>query len=74
MKVNELIERLEELADADFGETEVHFAYNYGDHWRTVVAPEVKTVRVEHVKMSGYHRMPVLKDEDNETKQVVVIQ
>ena len=35
MLVRDLIELLEGY-DADM---EVHFAYGYGDHWRTTVAP-----------------------------------
>ena len=40
MKVREPIEALQEL-DGDDG---VHFTYNYGDRWRTQVAPEVEYV------------------------------
>ena len=40
MQVKELIEQLKYM-DQD---AEVHFAYNYGDHWRTEVAPKVSQV------------------------------
>lgn len=64
MKVAELIELLQmENPDA-----EVHFSYNYGDHWRTQVAPEVDTVETGFVKFSDYHRMPkVVEYDDYET-------
>lgn len=60
MKVSELIELLQmENPDA-----EVHYSYNYGDHWRTQVAPTVDTVTTGRVVYSDYHRMPKLVDED----------
>jgi len=69
MKVRELIAELRQH-DLD---AEVHFAYNYGDHARTTVAPKVETVDEYAVKHSDYHRMPVL-DEDGEDQMVVVLQ
>jgi hypothetical protein len=67
MKVSELIELLQmENPDA-----EVHFQYNYGDHWRTQVAPKVRDVEQGFVAYSDYHRMPKVYepdyDEDDET-------
>jgi hypothetical protein len=67
MKVSELIELLQmESPDA-----EVHFSYNYGDHWRTQVAPTVDSVETGFVTFSEYHRMPKVYepdyDEDDET-------
>ena len=53
MLVRDLIELLQEM-DADM---EVHFAYNYGDHWRTEVAPKIGDVREGVVAYSEYHRM-----------------
>ena len=41
MQVFQLIERLMDLDP----NAEVHFSYNYGDHWRTEVAPVVGEVR-----------------------------
>ena len=61
MQVKELIEMLQDMnQDAD-----VHFAYNYGDHWRTEVAPKVGRVDEGAVVYSEYHRMDKLMDEDN---------
>jgi hypothetical protein len=40
MTVQELINTLQ-FMDMN---AEVHFAYNYGDHWRTEVAPRVSDV------------------------------
>ena len=53
MLVRDLIELLEGY-EADM---EVHFAYGYGDHWRTEVAPKVSNVREGVVEYSDYHRM-----------------
>jgi len=53
MKVSQLIEQLQYM-DKD---AEVHFAYNYGDHWRTQVAPSVASVEEGVVEFSDYHRM-----------------
>jgi hypothetical protein len=61
MNVRELIELLQDM-DEDL---EVHFSYNYGDHWRTEVAPVVDTVEVANVTYSDYHEMHRLVD-DNE--------
>ena len=59
MKVSQLIAMLEgEDQDAD-----VHFSYNYGDHWRTEVAPKVSNVTVGIVEFSDYHRMDKLVGE-----------
>ena len=60
MNVAELIEELK-LMDP---EAEVHFAYNYGDHWRTTVAPRVDNVSEGVVEFSDYHRMDRLVEED----------
>jgi hypothetical protein len=60
MKVRELIEELKNFDP----ESEVHFSYNYGDHWRTIVAPAVEHADEEFVTHSEYHRMPRLLDPD----------
>ena len=60
MLVSELIEELQNM-DPD---AEVHFSYNYGDHWRTQVAPRVDSVDVGQVKYSDYHRMPKVVEHD----------
>jgi len=62
MTVQELITRLQQ-EDPD---APVHFAYNSGDHWRTVVAPQVKKLTAAAVTHSDYHGAPVLADEDEE--------
>jgi hypothetical protein len=61
MLVRDLIEMLEGC-DADM---EVHFAYNYGDHWRTEVAPAVGRVDEGAVVYSEYHRMDKIVENDD---------
>ena len=61
MLVRDLIELLEGY-DADM---EVHFSYNYGDHWRTQVAPTVDSVTTGRVTYSDYHRMHKVLDEED---------
>jgi hypothetical protein len=60
MTVQELINTLQ-FMDMN---AEVHFAYNYGDHWRTEVAPCVSDVREGVVEFSEYHRMDRIAKED----------
>jgi hypothetical protein len=60
MQVFQLIEQLMDLDP----NAEVHFSYNYGDHWRTEVAPKVGSVLEGTVKYSEYHSMDRLLDED----------
>ena len=62
MKVKDLIEQLGYM-DA---EADVHFAYGYGDHWRTTVAPKVRQVFEGAVEYSDYHRMDKLADDEFE--------
>ena len=61
MKVSELIEQLGYM-DQD---AEVHFSYNYGDHWRTNVAPAVGRVDTGAVVYSDYHRMDKIVENDD---------
>lgn len=61
MLVSELIEELQGMNP----DAEVHFAYNFGDYWRTQVAPKVDKVYEGHVVYSDYHRMPKLVDSDD---------
>ena len=74
MLVRDLIELLEGY-DADM---EVHFAYNYGDHWRTEVAPKVGRVDEGAVVYSEYHRMDKMVEDngdcdfDEETGEEIV--
>ena len=58
MKVSQLIEQLQGMNP----EAEVHYAYNYGDHWRTEVAPKVDRVDEGVVEFSEYHRMDKMVD------------
>jgi len=61
MQVKELIEILSRYDQ----EADVHFAYGYGDHWRTQVAPAISQVFDGVVEYSDYHRMDKLvEDED----------
>jgi len=61
MKVSQLIAMLEgEDQDAD-----VHFSYNYGDHWHTEVAPKLSNVTVGIVEYSEYHRMDKMVDDED---------
>lgn len=60
MTVAELIEELESM-DPD---AKVMFAYQSGDHWRTVVCEPVESVDEEEVKWSEYHRKYELVGED----------
>jgi hypothetical protein len=53
VQVKELIEMLQDMNP----EADVHFAYNYGDHWRTEVAPKLSRVDEGAVVYSEYHRM-----------------
>jgi hypothetical protein len=62
MTVQELIEQLGYM-DKD---AEVHFAYNYGDHWRTQVAPRVGEVFEGAVVYSEYHRMDKMVEDTGE--------
>jgi len=62
MLVKELIEMLEGMNQ----DAEVHFAYNYGDHWRTEVAPRVDRVDEGAVVYSDYHRMDKIAEYDDE--------
>jgi hypothetical protein len=61
MKVKELIEYLEDFDP----ESPVHFAYNYGDYWRSQVAPRVSRVSEGQVAYSEYHRMDKLMEDDD---------
>jgi hypothetical protein len=62
MTVSELMEQLKYLDP----NTEVHFSYNYGDHWRTEVAPKVSRVSEGVVEFSDYHRMDKLVTDEED--------
>jgi hypothetical protein len=70
MLVRDLIELLEGY-DADM---EVHYAYNYSDHWRTEVAPKVGDVREGVVEFSEYHRMDKVASEDYDDEDEGVVE
>ena len=61
MNVRQLIERLHAMNP----DAEVHFSYNYGDHWRTDVAPTVDRVDEGVVEYSDYHRMDKMVDDED---------
>ncbi len=61
MNVAQLIEELKYFPQ----DAEVHFSYNYGDHWRTQVAPTVDRVEEGCVKYSDYHSMDKVVDEED---------
>ena len=62
MLVKELIEILGRY-DQD---VEVHFSYNYGDHWRTEVAPAICQVSDGVVEYSSYHQMDKLVTDEED--------
>ena len=62
MKVSQLIEQLQHLDQ----EAEVHFAYNYGDYWRTTVSPMVTRISEGFVDFSDYHRMDKLVEDEED--------
>ena len=61
LTVKDLIELLQ-MEDQD---AYVHFSYNYGDHWRTQVAPVVVSVEEGFVQESAYHNMDKVVDEND---------
>lgn len=74
MTLTEMLEQLTELKESDptLGDCEVHFQYNYGDHWRTQVAPVVETCEVGKTVHSPYHGMPkvaILEDESEDYEE-----
>lgn len=64
MTVGELIEQLQQFDS----EMPVKFSYDYGDHWHTNVAPNVRNVTTEFTKYSEYHNMDMI-DEDGESEE-----
>ena len=61
MLVSQLIEQLQSMDP----NAEVHFSYNYGDHWRTQVAPTVDRVDEGVVEHSAYHSMDKMVDDED---------
>ena len=60
MQVKELIEILSRYDQ----EADVHFAYGYGDHWRTQVAPAISQVFDGVLDYSDYHQMDRLVEDE----------
>ncbi len=80
LTLRELIDGLNGLlADGVDPATEVHIAYNYGDYWKTTVAPKARSYDMELVTHSAYHDMDKIAelDEDgnapNENYRMVVV-
>lgn len=75
ISVEDLIQELRTLNP----KSKVVFAYNYGDYWRTIVAPFVTTVDEGEVVWSSDHNLPKIVDKDKrgederETTPVVVL-
>jgi hypothetical protein len=65
MLVKDLINQLSYMNP----EAEVHYSYNYGDHWRTQVAPTVASVEEGAIEFSHYHSMYKLADQDFEDEE-----
>lgn len=66
MNVTQLRELLQEFEESGQGDTEVVFAYNYGDHWRTEVAATINTADESTITYSEYHRMDKVVSNDDE--------
>ncbi len=66
LTVNELIDELTRLKNAGKGDLPVHFTYNYGDHWKTEVAPTIELVDVGQVVYSDYHSMDKVIERDDD--------
>lgn len=64
--IEDLFEMLKDQMEMGNGDTPVHFSYNYGDHWRTAVAPKVTNADLLNVVRSDYHQMDKLTDDDGE--------
>jgi len=67
LTIYELEELIAEAKNAGAtGDTPVHISYNYGDHWRTQVAPSASQAYMLNVERSEYHRMDKLTEDDGE--------
>ena len=52
----------------------VHISYNYGDYWKTVVAPVATEAEEGRVSYSEYHRMDKIDEDGAEDfKKVFII-
>lgn len=74
MTAQELIDELQDSGmDLDLP---IHFAYNYGDHWNTEVAPEVGSVDGDNIIKSPYHNCYKTVEETNDddgSKEVIIL-
>ena len=68
MNVRDLITHLQAFPP----DAEVHFSYDYGDHWHTPVAPAVKAIDDGFVTHSEYHRMDRVTDDDSARRVVIL--
>jgi len=68
LTVKELIAELSYLDQDAY----VHFGYNYGDHWRTQVAPVACSVSEAFVVESAYHNMDKVVEDpyDEDTDEI----
>lgn len=75
--LSDLINKLQNLIDEGVPDnTPVHFSYNYGDHWRTQVAPVIENIDKGKVKYSSYHQMDQVVEDDeenNDLKEVIIL-
>jgi len=71
MTVRDLKEMLEGYDD----NTPVHISYNFGDYWRTQVAPKATDVELQMVKYSDYHSMDKIDEDGDEEdcREVLVL-
>jgi hypothetical protein len=64
---------LKAALDAFDDDARVVFTYQYGDHWRTIVAERVSDVAAGRVKWSAYHSMPKQDDESEDGCTVIIL-
>lgn len=69
MEVKDLIAQLATMDPT----AEVHFSYNYGDHGRTMVAPEVTRVEAKRIVHSDYHDMPRIAEQGDRGARFVLV-
>lgn len=67
------VQDLKDVLEGMDPKMEVHIAYDYGDYWKTLVAPEVINVEEQYVTYSDYHRMDKVTEDDENGKLVLVI-
>ncbi len=70
MTVGELINELQNLPD----DMEVRFTYDYGDHCHSIIAGKINEIKISNIKYSDYHTQDIVCDEDEDGKEVVILQ